>query len=300
MEQQRRNVAAACEGEHEARTKPLQPWHAKGRRVGPSPRSPAACRPCPARRRRAWPQLRRWRACYGGRVGRQLGARSRNTTAAAAPPRIRVRSAQRSISSATASSGHGAAWARCHAWRSGSASGSVASAKTRCAARRSPGRPSGRRRSRPVGGGGTSGRRVRSILRLPLEPPRPLAICCRMAAPQQAHVTTGSAAAVSSSCCVSRGSTLKAVFNAALQRRCGGKPNPPASSAGLSPRGNSSSASGLLQASATIRSRTYSASACAVNWTVSTCPAAGSAASRPVPEPGPRRAPARPRTGQLR
>jgi len=143
-----------------------------------------------------------------GGSGISSAARSRNATAAAAPPRIRVRSAQRSISSATPSSGHGAAWARGHARRSGSASGSVASAKTRCAARRSPGRPSGRRRSHhwvakahaAAESDQSCGFRWSRRVHCDLLP--------HGRAPHQAHVTTGSAAAVSSSCCVSRGSTL--------------------------------------------------------------------------------------------
>ena len=42
--------------------------------------------------------------------------------------------------------------------------------------------------------------------------------------------------------------------------RASGRPNPPASSAGVNPRGSSSSASGLPRVSATIRSRTRSSS----------------------------------------
>ena len=66
----------------------------------------------------------------------------------------------------------------------------------------------------------------------------------------------------SSSSCVSAAATARAAGTSA---RCGsasgrasGSPNPPASSAGVSPRGSSSSASGLPRVSATIRSRTRS------------------------------------------
>ena len=52
----------------------------------------------------------------------------RNAAAAARPPRSCARTADRSRSAATSSSGSGAAWARCQARRSGSAAGSVASA----------------------------------------------------------------------------------------------------------------------------------------------------------------------------
>jgi hypothetical protein len=55
--------AAACEAEREARTKPLQPGTLKVVEL-------AHLR---GRRRRARPQLRRWRACYGGRARRHLG-----------------------------------------------------------------------------------------------------------------------------------------------------------------------------------------------------------------------------------
>ena len=60
-----------------------------------------------------------------------------NHAAAARPPRASARSAERSSSSATSSSGPSAACARCHARRSGSTGGSVASANARCGACRS-------------------------------------------------------------------------------------------------------------------------------------------------------------------
>ena len=58
-------------------------------------------------------------------------ARCRNAAAAATPPRACARPAERSSSAATSSSGPGVAWARCQARRSGSVSGSVASARAR-------------------------------------------------------------------------------------------------------------------------------------------------------------------------
>ena len=228
MEQHRWSVAAACEGEREARTKPLQPGtpkvveltHLRGRQqlVGrvsgaPTPSSASAAR---------------WRACTAGGSGVSSAARSRNAAAGAAPSRVRARSAGRSISSATVSSGHGAAWARCHARRSGSASGSVARPRPDAPPAGHRARPPGRRRSRPVGGESARGRRVRSILRLPLQPPRPL-----RSAAARPRATTGSRHNRFGRCGkqqllrVARKHfelQVKTVFNAALQRRCGGKP----------------------------------------------------------------------------
>ena len=63
--------------------------------------------------------------------------RSRNAAVAASPPRDCARPADRSSSTATASSGPAAASARCQARRSGSACGSVTSAKARWTVRRS-------------------------------------------------------------------------------------------------------------------------------------------------------------------
>ena len=89
-------------------------------------------------------------------------------------------------------------------------------------------RPPGRRRSRPVGGESARGRRVRSILRLPLQPPRPL-----RSAAARPRATTGSRHNRFGRCGkqqllrVARKHfelQVKTVFNAALQRRCGGKP----------------------------------------------------------------------------
>ncbi len=66
-------------------------------------------------------------------------ARSRNTAAAARPPRRWARPADRSSSAATSSSEPRVAWARCQARRSGSACASVTSASAVRALRRSPG-----------------------------------------------------------------------------------------------------------------------------------------------------------------
>ena len=62
---------------------------------------------------------------------------SRKAAVAAAPPRACARPAQCSSSAARFSSGPGAPWARCHARRSGSVSGSVAAASARWTAWRS-------------------------------------------------------------------------------------------------------------------------------------------------------------------
>ena len=64
-------------------------------------------------------------------------ARCRNAAAAARPPRVCARTAERSSSRATCSSGPAAAAARCQARRSGSTSRSVSSASARWTARRS-------------------------------------------------------------------------------------------------------------------------------------------------------------------
>ena len=69
--------------------------------------------------------------------GVSVTAPSRKAAAAAKPPRACARAAERSSSLATSSSGAVAACARCHARRSGSICGSVASASARCASRRS-------------------------------------------------------------------------------------------------------------------------------------------------------------------
>ena len=89
--------------------------------------APARCLACAAAR------PRRARVCGSG-VSR--AARSRNAAAAAIPPRAWARPADRSSSAATSSSDPAAAWARCQARRSGSTAGSVASASTACACRR--------------------------------------------------------------------------------------------------------------------------------------------------------------------
>ena len=60
----------------------------------------------------------RWARCAGSKVS--AAARSRNAAAAASPPRAWARPAERSSSSATSSSGPGAACARCQLRRSGS------------------------------------------------------------------------------------------------------------------------------------------------------------------------------------
>jgi hypothetical protein len=84
------------------------------------------------------PASRLARAAASIRCARLVGsgvsraARSMNAAAAASPPRACARSADCSSSAATSSSGPGAAWARCQARRSGSTSGSVASASARC------------------------------------------------------------------------------------------------------------------------------------------------------------------------
>lgn len=72
-------------------------------------------------------------------AGVSIAARSRNAPAAARPPRAFARAAVRSSSAAMSSSGVDVDCARCHALRSRSRFGSVASASAPCASRRSRG-----------------------------------------------------------------------------------------------------------------------------------------------------------------
>ena len=140
--------------------------------------------------------------------GVSSAARSRNAAAAASPPRACARSAERSSSAATSSSGPDAACARCQARRSGSASGSVASASARCTSCRSS------RRRRPVDGRAHQ-RMAEAHARAELDQARGLRQARSASAPmpsrsaaRQSSVAspTGSAAAISSSRCVSAGS----------------------------------------------------------------------------------------------
>ena len=134
LEQKRRSVAAAPEGERELRAEPFQPRTLEAVERADLGRGQQSV----GRFRRAGIEL--GLSCGEARTARRAGsgvssvARCRNAAAAAAPPRACARPAERSISAATASSGPAAACARCHARRSGSASGSVASARARCAA----------------------------------------------------------------------------------------------------------------------------------------------------------------------
>ena len=126
--------------------------------------------------------------------------------------------------------------------------------------------PPGRPPSAPGGDGTAHGHRDRSALRIaPVSaasapsPSWPAARHSKVTSP------TGSAAAVSSSRRVSAGSDSSLRWKLCSIRFARGvtssSPNPPASSAGLNPRGNSSRASGLPRDSATTRSRTCSSSA---------------------------------------
>ena len=198
--------------------------------------------------------------------GVSSAARARNAAAAAAPPRACARSAERSNSSATASSGPDAACARCQARRSGSVSGSVASASARCASL-----PLGRCR-RPVGRGAHEwmpepdpGSRSRSAARL--RPGRARSSRCRGARPRakQARVAHRLGRRQQQQSLGRLGQLAGRAGGSDSSRWrgrsvAGRSPNPPASSAGVMPRGSSSRASGLPRVSATIRSRTRSSS----------------------------------------
>ena len=102
--------------------------------------------------------------------------------------------------------------------------------------------PRGRRPSARADGGNAPGHRARSAPPPRPAPPRPAPIPSSSAA-RRSRVTspTGSAAAMSSSCCVSAGSDwtrrrkLCSIWLAS--GRASGSPNPPASSAGVSPAG---------------------------------------------------------------
>ena len=267
IEQQRRSVTPAAPGKHDLGAQPGQPRalelvqraDLRGREELVAPRR--------GRRPRTWPARRPARG-LARRAGSGVSsvARSRNAAAAAMPPRLWARSADRSSSSATASSGPTAAWARCHARRSGSASGSVTSASARWISWRSRGlQPRGRPPSAPADDGTAPGRRTRSApsASAGAAASAPIPSC---SAARHSRVTspTGSAAAASSSRCVSTGSDpirrRKLCSMRLASGRASGRPNPPASSAAVKPRGSSSKASGLPRVSATIRSRTRSSS----------------------------------------
>ena len=117
------------EGEGELRAQPLQAsalqlveraFFGSASSFRAAAGAPASCLACAA-------VSSRWARRAGSGVS--VADRSRNAAAAARPPRARARSAERSSSAATSSSGASVAWARCHARRSGSISGSVAAAR---------------------------------------------------------------------------------------------------------------------------------------------------------------------------
>ena len=114
-------------------------------------------------------------AAASARCARRAGSsvspaeRSRNAAAAARPPRRCARPAELlKFGRQPSSSGPGAAWARCQARRSGSATGSVASASAPCSScpRLEP-MPTGRPPSAPADAGTARGRRT------PPAPPPP-------------------------------------------------------------------------------------------------------------------------------
>ena len=180
------------------------------------------------------------------------------------PPRARARPAERSSSSATDSSRPEAACPRCHARRSGSTSGSVASANApvhllavehgrRLVDRRAhqgvtephlctefdqPGRL--RRHRRVCSESEPARRPPQAAPRLPQARLPPSAAVSR--------VSSGS-----DSSCRRKLCSIRFASGATL-----GSSNPPASSAGVRPRGSSRSASGFPRASAMTRSRTCS------------------------------------------
>jgi hypothetical protein len=160
--------------------------------------------------------------------GVSSAARSRNAAAAAAPSRVRAWSAERSISAATVR--------QATVPRGRDATPGDRDRRPDRLPRPRPdappaghrARPPCRRRSRPVGGESACGRRVRSILRLPLQPPRPLrsAAAWPRATTSSRHNRFGRCGKQQLLRVARKHFELqvKAVFNAALQRRCGGKP----------------------------------------------------------------------------
>ena len=199
--------------------------------------------------------------CAGSSVS--IVARSRNAAAAASPPRARARPAERSSSAATSSSGPGEACARCQARRSGSSCGSVTSAKARCisclwwikAERYAAERTSGCRNRTPV----PNSARPASTAGAAASAPIPTRSAARHTSERS---PVGSAAASSSSRRVWSGSaSIRCTKFSSMLPASGtapGRPNPPARSACVSPRGSSSKANGLPRVSDTIRSRTRS------------------------------------------
>ena len=182
--------------------------------------------------------------------GVSSAARCRNAAAAASPPRPCARSAERAISAATASSGVAVACARCHARRSGSSDrvGRVgerpvhvaAVARVRRAVDRRADERMRKRTRKPssINPAASAGRRPRRRSRAARRratagshrpaarpPPSGAAAACRAEASRRAG----------GSCCSMR----------LASGRASGSPNPPASSAGVNPRGSSISASGL-------------------------------------------------------
>ena len=158
-----------------------------------------------------------------------------------------------------------AAWARCQARRSGSASASVAAASARCAARRSSAAPRDRSPNAGAGGGRRPARRARACPPPTAGPTASIVIPSSAAdRHSSAGSPVGSAAARSRSRWVAAGSCSTRRWKLASIRLCSGsslgRPKPPARLAGDKSRGSSSRASGLPRASARIRPRTRSSS----------------------------------------
>ena len=196
--------------------------------------------------------------CAGSGV--RAAARSRNAAAAAMPPRPCARPAERISSAATSSSGAVAACARCQARRSGSARGRWR--RPAHGGRRGGPPPTPRGRPPSARGGGETApgaeleqavarRRVArpARSRAPGGPPQQRRDRHRIGGRQQ-HQPLRRLGQLAPAAAV-------VVLDARRQvSRVGASAKPPASSAGLRPRGSSSSASGLPRVSATIRSRT--------------------------------------------
>ena len=200
------------------------------------------------------------------------------------PPRAFARSAERSSSTATSSSGPRAASARCQARRSGSLCGSVTSARARCTPRRSDADADRYTTDRTRGWrnliGVPNSTRSASVAGVAASAPIPSSAAAR-------HTKLGSpavsAAATNSRCRVGSGraSRRRRKLSSAPPANvpAPGSPNPPANSSGVSPRGSSSNANGFPRVSATSRSRIWASSGAVSSASSS---ASASAVARPV------------------
>ena len=242
-----------------------------------------ACGVCPAAQAlRAAAYRRPARGCS---PAVSSAARSYAAAAAAYPPRRSARAPAASRSATTASSGPSTAAARCHAYRSGSSAGSRASARARCASRRSLLVAAWYTADR------TSGCRTRTLSPSTTTSPdcSATSMACgatsRTAAARRTVATwpESSAAATSSRVCTAGGSrrhlSRKTLSTPVVRCSCAGIGAAPASCCSLSVVGSSTSASGFPAAWVISRATTSSATVAPAAWVSS---ARAAAPVRPV------------------